>query len=188
LKLEPTLPDWIGPGLNILSVGLNPSLNSVRAGFPFATPQNRFWKALNASDLINETLEPGVAAMQRLFEYHRIGFTDVVKRPTPGAAQLRAADFKRWAPVLTDKLLNYAPRIVWFHGKLAYRDYLKHGSLEINRCDTEALEWGLQPLRIGTSHVFMSPNPSPANAAYSLDTLILWYRKLATLNATQQGD
>ncbi len=185
MKQEPTLPDWIGPGLNIVSVGLNPSLSSVRAGFPFATPQNRFWKALNASGLIDEILEPGVPAMQRLFVYHRIGFTDVVKRPTPGAAQLRAADFKFWAPVLTDKLLAYAPRLVWFHGKLAYRDYLKQGALEINRSDLEVLDWGLQPLRIGVSQVFMTPNPSPANAAYSLDTLILWYRKLAALSTYQ---
>lgn len=182
MSAEPTLPDWIGPGLNILSVGLNPSLRSVRDGFPFATPQNRFWKALNASDLINEVLEPGVPAMQRLLEYHRIGFTDVVKRPTPGAAQLRAADFKLWAPILADKLQKFAPRIVWFHGKLAYRDFLKHGSLEVSRSNTESLEWGLQPLQIGKSRVFMTPNPSPANAAYSLDTLILWYRKLAALN------
>lgn len=187
LSAEPTLPDWIGPGLNILSVGLNPSLRSVRDGFPFATPQNRFWKALNASDLIDEILEPGVPAMQRLFEHHRMGFTDVVKRPTPGAAQLRAADFKLWAPVLTDKLQKYAPRFVWFHGKLAYRDYLKQGSLEVSRSDTEKLEWGLQALRIGTSQVFMTPNPSPANAAYSLDTLILWYRKLAALISSEQG-
>ncbi|MBU1192516.1 MAG: mismatch-specific DNA-glycosylase [Gammaproteobacteria bacterium] len=182
---EPTLPDWIGPGLNILSVGLNPSLRSVREGFPFATPQNRFWKALNASDLIDELLEPGVPAMQRLFEQHRIGFTDVVKRPTPGAAQLRTADFKTWAPVLTEKLLTYAPRVVWFHGKLAYRDYLKHGLLEVSRSDAEKLEWGLQPLRIGKSQVFMTPNPSPANAAYSLDALILWYRKLAALISSE---
>lgn len=179
-----TLPDWIGPDLRIVSVGLNPSLNSVRAGFPFATPQNRFWKALNASGLIAEILEPGPEAMQRLFEHYRIGFTDVVKRPTPGAAQLRASDFREWVPVLTEKLLACAPHLVWFHGKLAYREYLKHNPLKPGGTTAVDLDWGLQPQRIGTGRVFMTPNPSPANAVYSLEDLILWYRKLAALNTS----
>lgn len=175
-----TLPDWLAPHLDIVSVGLNPSPNSVRAGFPFATPQNRFWRALNASGLVDEPLEPGPAAMQRLLEYHRIGFTDVVKRPTPGAAQLRTADFRVWAPRLTEKLLDIAPRLVWFHGKMAYREFLRHGGS--GTADGRAdLDWGLQPRRIGVSRVFVTPNPSPANAAYSLDDLIVCYRSLALL-------
>lgn len=174
-----TLPDWLAPGLRILSVGLNPSLLSVRRGFPFANPQNRFWRALNASGLLDEVLEPGPAAMQRLLEHHRIGFTDVVKRPTPGAAQLRAADFRAWAPLLTEKILEFAPHRVWFHGKLAYREYLRHGALKIAADAAADLDWGTQPLRIGDSRIFVTPNPSPANAVYSLDDLIVWYRRLA---------
>ena len=174
-----TLPDWLGPDLDIVSVGLNPSLNSVRMGFPFATPQNRFWAALNGSGLIDEVLEPGVPAMQRLFEHYRIGFTDVVKRPTPGAAQLRMADYREWAPVLTEKLLTCAPRLICVHGKLAWRQYLKCSGQ-----GADELDWGLQPRSIGTSRVFVTPNPSPANAVYSLHDLIVWYRRLAELKRT----
>lgn len=182
-----TLPDWLAPDLDIVSVGLNPSLSSVRAGFPFATPQNRFWRALNASGLIDETLEPGPAAMRRLLERHHIGFTDVVKRPTPGAAQLRAADFRTWAPRLAAKLLKAAPQLVWFHGKVAYREFLRYGGSGIGDWRTD-LEWGLQPQRIGISRIFVTPNPSPANAAYSLDDLTLWYRSLAALRRTRRGE
>jgi TDG/mug DNA glycosylase family protein len=190
LKTESTLPDWIGPGLHILSVGLNPSLNSLRAGFPFASPQNRFWKALNASGLIDEVLEPGVPALRRLFDHYRIGHTDVVKRATPSAAQLRVADFKTWAPQLTEKLLRFAPRIVWFHGKLGYRNFLRYGALDeqtVGRIEAAAPKWGLQPQRIGVSQVYITPDPSSANATYSLDALILCYRKLAELNRSRQG-
>lgn len=182
MKDTDTLPDWIGPDLRMVSVGLNPSLHSVRAGFPFANPQNRFWRALNASGLFDEDLEPGPVAMRRLFEHHRIGFTDVVKRPTPGAAQLRTADFRAWAPVLTDKLLACAPRTVWFHGKVAYRAWLKHGVLKSATGDAVEVDWGLQPLRIGGARVFVTPNPSPANAGYSLGDLIAWYRRLAAFD------
>ena len=182
ISSEATLPDWLSTGLEIVSVGLNPSPTSVRAGFPFATPQNRFWKALNASGLVDEPLIPSQAAMQRLLTHYRIGSTDLVKRPTPGAAQLRAADFRVGAPLLTGKLLACKPRLVWFHGKLAYRHYLKCSGV-----DAVELDWGLQPRRIGDSLVFVTPNPSPANAGFSLDDLVLWYSRLAKLRAEIAG-
>jgi hypothetical protein len=34
---------------------------------------------------------------------------------------------------------------------------------------------------LGVSTVFVAPNPSPANAAYSLDVIAEWYRKLGVL-------
>ena len=176
-----TLPDWLAPALRIVSVGLNPSLRSVQAGFPFANPQNRFWRALNASGLIDEVLIPAPAVMEHLLTHYRIGFTDVVKRPTPGAAQLRAADFRAWAPVLTEKLRVCAPGLVWFHGKVAYRAWLEHGGLKSGGRGAVEPDWGLQPQRIGKARVFVTPNPSPANAGYTLNDLVLWYRRLADL-------
>lgn len=172
-----TLPDYLRPGLDIVSIGLNPSLPSVRDGFYFANPRNRFWRALNASGLLPVELEPGVTAMQALCHDYGIGFTDVVKRPTAGGSELRAADYREWAPVLRDKLLEYAPAIAWFHGKLAYSHYLKYGE------DNPAgVDWGEQPLTIGSSRVFVTPNPSPANAVFSLDDLIGWYRALGAFH------
>lgn len=170
-----TLPDYLDEGLNIVFIGLNPSIRSVQAGFYFAHPRNRFWSALNGSGLIPETLEPGIQAMHRLFDVYGIGFTDVVKRPTPGGAELRAADFKRWSPVLREKLLRYQPTIAWFHGKQAYGHYLRHAE-GVNR---EVISWGEQERCIGNARIFVTPNPSPANAAFSLDELIFWYRTLS---------
>lgn len=171
-----TLPDYLAPGLSLLSIGLNPSVNSVRAGFYFATPQNRFWKALNASHLIQAEVTPGVEAMRTLFERDRIGFTDVVKRPSRSGSELRAADYREWAPVLLDKLRHYRPTIAWFHGKVAWRHFLKYGL----RRDDEIV-WGQQPRPLERCRVFVTPNPSPANAAFSLDVLIDWYNRLAAL-------
>ena len=169
-----TLPDYLRPGLDIVSIGLNPSLPSVRAGFYFANPRNRFWRALNASSLVSEPLEPGSEAMEILFNDYAIGFTDVVKRPTAGGSELRAADYRQWSPVLRDKLVEHAPRIAWFHGKQAYVNFLKYG-MEIR----PVIEWGAQPLLIGSSRIFVTPNPSPANAAWSLDALTDWCSRLA---------
>ncbi|MGI9301827.1 MAG: mismatch-specific DNA-glycosylase [Gammaproteobacteria bacterium] len=172
-----TLPDYLREDLDILSIGLNPSINSVRAGFYFATPQNRFWKALNASTLVNEPLVPGRESQEVLFERYGIGFTDVVKRPSSSGSQLRAVDFRKWIPVLQEILTRYHPRIAWFHGKVAYRAFAKY-ALHSN----EDLPWGLQCQTVGDTQIFVTPNPSPANAAFSLHDLIESYNQLSLVS------
>jgi TDG/mug DNA glycosylase family protein len=169
-----TLPDYLRTGLDVVSIGLNPSLPSVRAGYYFANPRNRFWRALHGSRLVPSAavMGPGIAAMETLLQ-HGIGFTDVVKRPTAGGHELRAADFRAGAPLLQQKLLFCAPRIAWFHGKQAYAGYLRYAE-----GITTDIEWGEQPLRVGDSRVFVTPNPSPANAVFSLADLIAWYVRL----------
>ena len=173
MEAPETLPDYLRPGLGIVSIGLNPSLPSVRDGFYFANPRNRFWRALNASELVGEELEPGVAATESLLRHYGIGFTDVVKRPTAGGNELRAVDYRTWAPLLKQKIERYVPTVAWFHGKQAYVNYLRYA--EDSR---QQPEWGAQQFSIGTARVFVTPNPSPANAAYSLDELCDWYRQL----------
>jgi len=174
-----TLPDYLRQGLEIVSIGLNPSLNSVSAGFYFATPQNRFWKALNASTLIPEKLAPGKPAVEKLFHQYSTGFTDVVRRPTAGGHELKAKDFREGAPALHEKLMRFQPHIAWFHGKQAYRHYLK-----FTGAAADQLAWGEQRRRIGITYVFVTPNPSPANARFSLEELVRWYRALKALRDT----
>ncbi|OOZ39356.1 hypothetical protein BOW53_11920 [Solemya pervernicosa gill symbiont] len=172
-----TLADYLCAGLDVISIGLNPSLNSVRDGFYFATPQNRFWRALNGSGLVDEPIEPSVAGVERLFHEHGIGFTDVVKRPTNSGSKLRAADYREWSPILHDRLLQFQPQVAWFHGKQAYSNYLRY----TQNVRVPSIEWGEQSERIGNSMVFVTPNPSPANAAFSLQVLTEWDQRLKTL-------
>lgn len=172
-----TLPDYLRKNLSVLSIGLNPSINSVKAGFYFATPQNRFWKALNASNLVTETLVPGIESQQVLFDKYSIGFTDVVKRPSSSGSQLRAADYREWIPVIRQLIEQYQPGVAWFHGKVAYKAFLKYSQA----AGTDDVGWGLQPGAIGRSRIFVSPNPSPANAAFSLDDLIESYNELSAI-------
>lgn len=170
------LPDYLDYDLDIVSIGSNPSPQSIKAQCYYGNPRNRFWKALNASGLVAEELVQETASMQILLKKYRIGFTDVVKPPTPGVAQLKAKDYRQWSPVLKEKLLTFQPKLCWFHGKVAYRNFLKYTGE-----DDVKIDWGLQEHRIGNSRVFVSPNPSPANAVYSLDDLIDWFRKLKVI-------
>lgn len=168
-----TLPDYLREGLEIVFVGLNPSDFSVRVGHYFANPRNRFWAALNRSGLVPRELSPEDDAS--LLE-HGIGFTDVVKRPTRQGSGLNAADFRQWAPVLKDKLVRNHPRIACFHGVMAYNAYVRYAEGVRDKA-----ELGLQTRSIGPTRVFVTPNPSPANAQFSLSDLVTWYEKLDQL-------
>ncbi len=167
-----TLPDYLRPGLDVVLIGLNPSTRSVQAGHYFANPRNRFWSALSAANLICRSVGPEDDAS---LLSHGIGFTDVVKRPTSQASGLSSEDYRRDAPALREKLLRHAPRIACFHGLTAYRAYLRHGE---GIKHTGNIELGRQELTIGASHLFVLPNPSPANARYSLEDLTSWYVEL----------
>ena len=171
----PTLPDYLRAGLDLVFVGLNPSSPSIRTGHYFANPRNRFWPALNMSGLIGRSLGPEDDA--DLLD-DGIGFTDVVKRATAQGSGLKAADFRQWAPVLRAKLLEFQPRVATFHGVTAYKAYLRYAEKE-----RESPELGLQDRVIGNTRIFVTPNPSPANAVYSIDDLAEWYRRLARLLA-----
>lgn len=177
-----TLPDYLRPGLAIVSIGLNPSVVSARRGFYFANPRNRFWRALNASGLVDETLAPGREAVERLFERYGIGFTDLVSRATPGLADLKPDDFRSGAPALKERIERYAPKIAWFHGKETWRRYLRYAEGV-----HAAPGLGMQQTRIGSSLVFVTPSPSPANAAVPLEELIKWYRRLKALRDSVVG-
>ena len=176
-----TLPDYLRPGLDIVLIGLNPSTRSVQAGHYFANPRNRFWAAVSASGLAGREVGPeDDAALLDL----GIGFTDVVKRPTPQASGLTAADYRRDAPLLRAKLLQYRPAIACFHGATGYRAYLRYAE---DRRVAGAIALGRQDHTIGGSAVFVLPNPSPANARYSLQDLTSWYAALGRLREELKG-
>lgn len=171
---DPTLRDLIGPGLDILSIGINPSVYSVEKGFNFARPGNRFWPAVNSSGLLLAPVEPGRQAMKILFERDRIGFTDIVKRATRKADELDEDDFRRGARLLLRKIERHSPRIAWFQGTSACVKFLEH-ALDIRR----KVSPGLQPERLGQTRVFVTPNPSGANPAANPKALLEHFRRLA---------
>ena len=172
---SPTLPDYLRPGLDIVFVGINPGAYSASVGKYFATPQNRFWPALNRSGIVGAARDLGPGDEAWLNDLG-IGFTDVVKRSSNSASSLRAADFRKWAPVARENLIAAAPLVVCFNGLTAFKWYMQYAE------NTKAAaDLGAQPDRIGTCRVFVAPSPSPANAVYSLDAIAGWYRRLGEL-------
>ena len=184
-----TLPDYLGPGLDLVFVGINPGTYSVDRGHYFARKTNRFWPAFSASRLslrIRRALGVCVltpehdAALLSL----GIGFTDVVKIPSANAAQLDPTAFAEWAPELRARLEHYAPRVACFHGVTAYRGFARHALDE--RDAGTAL--GAQPERAGATRLFVVPNPSPANAHFTVTDQRRWYDRLARYMESAAAD
>ncbi len=174
-----TLPDYLRPGLDVVFVGINPGAYSASVGKYFATPQNRFWSALNRSGIVEAGRDLGPGDETWLNE-RGLGFTDVVKRASNSASKLRAADFRRWAPVAKDKLVEAAPLVVCFNGLTGFKWFMQYAENAPRQPKIKA-KLGQQPGLLGTSRVFVAPNPSPANAVYSLDDIAGWYRRLGEL-------
>ncbi len=176
----PTLPDYLAPGLRLVFVGINPSAYAVRQGHYFARRSNRFWPAFSRSRLSaaaraglgREALGPEDDAALLRFGF---GFTDVVKRPSANAAALTPDDFRAWAPRLVDRLSQHRPAVACFHGLTGYRPFLRYGLGEA----TADPALGPQPVRLGTTHLYVVPNPSPANAHVRLEEQVAWYDRLA---------
>ncbi len=174
-----TLPDYLRPNLDLVFVGINPGLYSVARGHYFARSTSRFWPAFSKSRLslpIRRALNVETLSPQHDSELPRfgIGLTDFVKRPTANAAGLTIRDFEEHAPRLIRKLRRYKPLVACFHGLMAYRPFLKFGL----RSDARSM-LGPQPILLGSTRVFVVPNPSPANAHFTLTDQAMWYDRLA---------
>jgi TDG/mug DNA glycosylase family protein len=176
----PTLPDYLRPGLDLVLVGINPGLYSARQGHYFARPTSRFWPAFSRSTLslpVRRTLRRPVLGPDddaRLLACG-IGMTDLVKTPTANAADLTARQLRDGARRLLAVLQRDQPRVACFHGLTAYRPFARHALA----APGDPASLGAQPLRVGSTRLFVAPNPSPANAHFRPADYVAWYDRLA---------
>lgn len=174
-----TLPDLLQDGLCVVFIGINPSLFSAAQGHYFARRTNRFWPCFSRS-VLSEAARHALG-VERLEPYHDValpaygfGFTDVVKRASARAGDVRRDEFVTGVDLLRRKLGHHRPRVACFHGMTGYRHVLRE--LE------PAASWptlGAQPLCIGETRCFVVPNPSGANAHFTPADQTRWYDRLA---------
>lgn len=175
-----TLPDYLRPGLRVVFVGINPGLYSVERGRYFARPASRFWPAFSRSLLsapIRRALRKPALGPEQDASLLRfgIGFTDVVKVPSRNAGDLSREIFREWAPRLLRRLAEHQPRVACFHGLTGFRPFVQFALHE----DPAGIVLGAQPLTAGRTRLFVAPNPSPANAHFTVEDQVRWYDRLA---------
>ncbi|MDR3535202.1 MAG: G/U mismatch-specific DNA glycosylase [Acetobacteraceae bacterium] len=166
------LPDIIAGQLEVVFCGINPGMTAAAAGHHFAGRSNRFWRVVHLAGFTPEEILP---ENDHTILRHRCGLTAVVERPTARADQLSAQEFIAVAAHFEQKIARYAPRFVAFLGKAAYSAL--SGRREI--------AWGSQSTALGGAAVWVLPNPSGRNRAFSLDQLVSAYSQL--YRATEQS-
>jgi TDG/mug DNA glycosylase family protein len=159
------LADVISPGLDVVFCGINPGIRSAALGLHFANRTNRFWRVLHLAGFTATQLEPEAAHL--LLELG-FGITSAVARPTTGVADLSGADFIAARPLFKRKIAKYRPRYIAFLGKPAASVFLNQ----------REVGWGLQQATFGGSVVWVLPNPSGLNCAFTMSMLTEAYREL----------
>lgn len=159
------LEDILSKRLAVIFCGINPGLLAAAQGHHFAGRGNRFWRTLHLAGFTPHQVPP---EEDRTILLYGCGLTTVVERPTARADQLSLDEFKAAAEGFEHKIRRNAPRYVAFLGKAGY--CALSGQREV--------AWGLQSRTLGDAAVWVLPNPSGRNLAFTLDQLVDAYRQL----------
>lgn len=164
-----TLPDFVGAGMRLLVVGLNPSLFAADAGVGFARPGNRFWPAARAAGLVAHDRDPGAALSEC-----GVGMTDIVKRATRSADELDGPEYAT-GMARVERLVRWMqPGAVCFVGLSGWRAAR----------DRRAAP-GPQPQAFGGRPVYVLPSTSGANAHAQLPELTAHLRAALAMPVTR---
>nr|WP_283105383.1 G/U mismatch-specific DNA glycosylase [Pseudomonas moorei] len=151
--------------LAVIFCGINPGVMAAAQGHHFAGRGNRFWRTLHLAGFTPQEVR---AQNDRTILQYQCGLTAVVERPTARADQLSMHEFTAAAAAFEEKITRYAPRFVAFLGKAAY--CALSGQRDV--------AWGLQAQTFGNASVWVLPNPSGRNRAFTLEQLVDAYRQL----------
>jgi double-stranded uracil-DNA glycosylase len=154
-----TVEDVIAPRLKVLFCGINPGLYSGAVGHHFARPGNRFWPVLHRAGFTSRLLSPFEERELLALGY---GITNVVRRTTASASELRPDELREGAEILKEKVSRYRPLFVAVLGIDVFRRAFGVRSVSVGR----------QPIAIGPSTAWVLPNPSGLNAHYQIDEMV----------------
>jgi len=143
-----TLPDFVGPGMRLLVCGLNPSVVAADAGFGFAGATNRFWPAAVDAGLVTRPRDPFHA-----LTVDGVGATDLVKRATPRASEVRVEEYRGGADRVRRLVEWLRPAVVLFVGLAGWRAAI----------DRRA-QPGWQPEHYAGAPAYVMPSTSGLNA------------------------
>lgn len=138
------LPDILVPGLKLVFCGTAAGKRSAADHAYYAHPGNLFWRALHTAGLTPRLLAPHEFPLLPQFG---IGLTDLAKYHSGNDVELPRDAFD--VDALHRKMKRFQPRFLAFTSKNAARIALGH-----------AVDYGLQPERIGWSQLFVLPSPS----------------------------
>jgi TDG/mug DNA glycosylase family protein len=160
-----TVPDLIAPDLKVLFAGINPGLYTAAIGHHFGRPGNRFWPTLHAAGFTPRVFSP--------FEERELlplgyGITNVAPRTTAAAAELSVDEIRAGGRALIAKVKRYRPKALAVLGVGTYRVAFDRPKAKV----------GPQDQTIGSTRIWVLPNPSGLNAHYQSADLAMVFRQL----------
>ena len=162
---DTTIPDLVRPGIQVLLVGINPSLYSGWTATHFARPGNRLWRTLHEAGFTDRRLHPSES---EAILSAGIGITNLVARATARADELTDDEIRAGVEPLRRLVRRWKPAYVAFLGISTYRVAFGVPKAIV----------GEQPERFEGSGVWVLPNPSGLNAHYQQPQLTSHYAAL----------
>src|SRR4029077_17719947 len=107
--------DLVGPGLELLFVGINPGLWTAAVGTHFAHPTNRFYPALAAAGITDYEVDraAGMGDADRAHLVARgIGITNLVRRATARASELSPEELREGGERLLRFAADHRPKVI----------------------------------------------------------------------------
>ena len=139
----------------ILILGSFPSVKSREANFFYHHPQNRFWRVLAA--VYQDTVPEEIADKKAFLKRHQIALWDVIASCNiKGSSDSSISDVE--VNDLNMIMANSSVKHIYTNGNLADKLYHRYFDAIIDLPVTKL------------------PSTSPANAAYSLDKLLIYWR------------
>jgi TDG/mug DNA glycosylase family protein len=166
-RRDRTLPDYVGPGMRMLVCGLNPSVVSADLGFGYARATNRFWSVVVGAGAVTQPRRPLAALVD-----DGVGMTDLVKRATPNADSVTAAEYTAGAERVRRLVAWLRPGVVVFVGLAGWRAAI----------DRRAAP-GPQPTPFGGAQAYVMPSTSGRNARTTPAELIAHFQAALALSA-----
>lgn len=150
-----TLEDLLRPGLRAVCVGINPAPASVHAGHYYQGSLGQgFYERLRRAGLL-----PRESGWEDDLAFENgIGFTDIVKRPTGKASEVRREEFEHGRELLRAKIETVAPGLVIFTFK-------KTADVLLGPIAGNGLIHGRQ---LAGAPIFVMPGPYAARAEVEL--------------------
>ncbi|NLC19891.1 MAG: DNA-deoxyinosine glycosylase [Clostridiales bacterium] len=156
-RIEHPIPPVYNQDSKILILGSFPSVKSRKGGFFYHHPQNRFWRVI--SQVFSQPLPQSIDDKRRMLLDLKLALWDVIQScEIEGSAD---SSIKNVIPNDLTQILDAADiRQIVCNGGTSHRLYMKYIYPKT----------GIIPLKL--------PSTSPANAACSLDKLVLAWSQL----------
>ncbi|KAK5945517.1 uracil DNA N-glycosylase Thp1 [Knufia obscura] len=183
---ENNLKDSLCPNLILVSIGLNPGIQTGRTGHAYSHPTNRYWPTLHASGITPVLHKP--SETHDLMDMYGLGHTNIITSiASRDGSTLTTADYMSGAAALDAKIRRFRPEAVAIVGKGIWLEWIRYKKGRKFNVKRDGFEYGWQDpeLWIGRkegewegARTFVTTTTSGASTSHSKEERVAIWRPL----------